>query len=786
MYTSKHYTCEQIDQRLLQGYYDDAKDHGFTGSLAEFWKLVLSISERVSKKEGYDLSKNDFTDKLKEKLEGLEIPTNVSAFVNDKKYQTEDDVKKAINNLIDGSPKALDTLKELAEALADNPNFATEITNKLSQLQGSIDREVARAKDEEGRLDRAITSLESTVNTNADKSGEDLQRFKDKHEADIKEVNKRIGDTEKSVTSLSESTTEKIQQAKDQASDLISKEKDRAIQAENTNKEKISALEAKQTADKSTFESALQDEKNQRTAADSELNVKLESESAKRTEADSNLDKRLHAEGTERRQAIVALENSLSELVKTKDQATNRRIDEEVQDRKSDIDSLNDKVDDEAKQRLAKDTELTQADNDLKAKVESVRENLENSLSAETTAREKADVELKNTKVDKEDGKGLSSNDFTEEYKNKLDGIEALANRVDKVSQLQNDLKYQTEEQVEAAIQKVIEAAPDALNTLKELAEALDNDPNFSATVTNRITAITEQFNNNKQSVDNIIADIRSSIENANRLTKDTKDEILREVSAVEARYKDADNIIKEALEDYNIQQQSIVQTFTNRIEAIDIKVNGFENSNKQHISDNTAAIQRNLELIQTWEKDLKEAKQLFEDNITNLRDELSETDRELREKITKAVEDYIAKIAELDRTLRKYVLDSIENSEKINTIKSNLEAFQTQYTEKITEILGKFSTINLSISRQQATILRLTTSLETIQTNHSELASKVNTEVEKFNREISTSRSKEEAIEAKVNTNKQNIESLNLELEKIKKLTEEEVDTLVNDILEP
>ena len=45
MYVSKYYSCEQIDQRLLQGYYDDAVAKGFTGNIDEFWALVLSISQ---------------------------------------------------------------------------------------------------------------------------------------------------------------------------------------------------------------------------------------------------------------------------------------------------------------------------------------------------------------------------------------------------------------------------------------------------------------------------------------------------------------------------------------------------------------------------------------------------------------------------------------------------------------------------------------------------------------------------------------------------------------------
>lgn len=57
MYVSKYYTCEEIDQRLLQGYYDDFVRAGFAGTINEFWAFVLSIKDKVDKKEGYGLSK---------------------------------------------------------------------------------------------------------------------------------------------------------------------------------------------------------------------------------------------------------------------------------------------------------------------------------------------------------------------------------------------------------------------------------------------------------------------------------------------------------------------------------------------------------------------------------------------------------------------------------------------------------------------------------------------------------------------------------------------------------
>ena len=166
MYVSKYYTCEEIDQRLLQGYYDDFVRAGFGGTINEFWAFVLSIKNKVDKKEGYDLSKNDFTDELKAKLDGIEEHANyitkVSQLENDLKYQTEEEVKQMISDLVDGADDALDTLKELAEALGNDPNFATTITNKLTDLRTALTEEVNRAKEAEAALGKAHI----TVNKN--------------------------------------------------------------------------------------------------------------------------------------------------------------------------------------------------------------------------------------------------------------------------------------------------------------------------------------------------------------------------------------------------------------------------------------------------------------------------------------------------------------------------------------------------------------------------------------------------------------------------------------------
>jgi hypothetical protein len=135
-----------------------------------------------------------------------------------------------------------------------------------------------------------------------------------------------------------------------------------------------------------------------------------------------------------------------------------------------------------------------------------------------------------NGKVDKVNGKGLSTNDYTTAEKNKLAGLSNYSlptassstlggvkvgsglainngvlsatgggtadsvdwsnvqNKPTKVSEFTNDSNFQTATQVNATVQAVVGSAPDALNTLKELADALGNDKNFASTVTTELS----------------------------------------------------------------------------------------------------------------------------------------------------------------------------------------------------------------------------------------------------------------------------------------------------------
>ena len=78
---------------------------------------------------------NAFTDADHTKLDGIESGADVTpAWVPDADptYATESYVDTEVSNLVDSAPGTLDTLNELADALGDDPNFATTVTNSIA------------------------------------------------------------------------------------------------------------------------------------------------------------------------------------------------------------------------------------------------------------------------------------------------------------------------------------------------------------------------------------------------------------------------------------------------------------------------------------------------------------------------------------------------------------------------------------------------------------------------------------------------------------------------------
>lgn len=619
MYTSKYYTVEEIDERLKQGYLNDATEQGFVGTMKEFWALFLSIANKVDKKEGYGLSQEDFTTELKDKLNSLsgEIPTKVSQLENDLKFQTKEEVEKYISDLIDGADGALDTLKELADALNNDPNFATNLTNKLIEIRDALTAEVNRAKAAEAALQEGLNE----VDTKIEKALQGLIDTIDKTIKDIKDsvkaLEQKVDKNTEAISNVKVEVAGQLADFKVEVHKEIDLEKERAITAENALQREIDSLKKGSSNDKAELEQKIQQEATERARADETLQQNIDNEAKARELSEEEI-KKAHQKDIERidgekvkwdkfptselpnRKGIV-LENG--DLILGKDLNGNTLPLVQL-NHLGVIDAGSPKAPYNINTPQGERPTIQEAGQTgeqayhmaYQEDLAHISEEIDEKVKAEADARKAADELL----VKKEEGKELSSNDFTDELKAKLEGIEEFANRITNVSQLVNDSKFQTEEEVKAAIEGIIGSAPDVLDTLKEIADALGNDPNFATTITKKLAALAEQINQEVEDRTNAVSQVQGDLDTkyqelSSKITLQTEN-LNKEISD----RKEADTAMKleitnlgTSLTALGTELRQIInqnyQTLQQQIRAQDAL-----------IQENTQAIQTNLSLIQS------------------------------------------------------------------------------------------------------------------------------------------------------------------------------------------
>ena len=809
MYVSKYYTNEEIDQRLLQGYFDDFVKAGFAGTINEFWAFVLSIANKVDKKEGYDLSKNDFTDKLKEKLEGIEEKANyitkVSELENDLKFQTEEDVKKAISDLIDGADDALDTLKELAEALGNDPNFATTITNKLTDLRNALTDEINRAKEEEGKLSTQISEVNSNfikavdlLNDKIDTAVTSLINKVDKVEA---KVDKNTAD----IADLRNETTGSLADAKAYAKDLVDKEAELRKTADDALSESIHQLNTLHINDKAELKQDVAAEAQLRANADANIQLKLTEETTNRQTGDAALESKISDEITNRKAAEETLQNSITKEVADRTNADNTlqvNIDKEAQARTSADQVLQTNINSEAATRTAQDQILDQKISALGEKVDGDKTDVLAAIEAEKEARIAADADLNSKKVDKREGYSLTKNDFTDLLLAKLNGIEEHANYITLVSQLANDAGYQTEAEVEAAIEKIIGSAPEVLDTLEEIAKALGDDPNFASTITKKLAAITEKVNQeiedrtaadtalqaniDKEVVERKEADaalkeelkeyVDNSSETGNTALQVVKDNLAKEIQD----RKDADTTLQANIDKEASDRKAADKTHTDNIAALTQRVSDLAlsiqdaintvkneltaqvNANTTAIATNQANITKNSEAITAMNKTIadnyKEVKDMVNEEIVDR----TNGDSNLSSRID------TTNIALGTETAERKAADQILQvnlDKEVGDRKSADAALETAIDGKIqtltAEVGGQLgiltNKINEEIDNRSGADLLLENKIDSLKTESTEKVDELKTKVDANTAAIQVEKeraiAKEDAIQANLNT---------------------------------
>lgn len=809
MYVSKYYTNEEIDQRLLQGYFDDFVKAGFAGTINEFWAFVLSIANKVDKREGYDLSKNDFTDKLKEKLEGIEERANyitkLSQLENDTKFQTEEQVRQAISDLIDGADDALDTLKELAEALGNDPNFATTITNKLTDLRNALTDEVNRAKEEEGKLSTQISEVNSNfikavdlLNDKIDTAVTNLINKIDKIEA---KVDKNTAD----IADLRNETTGSLAEAKAYAKDLVDKEAELRKTADDALSESIHQLNTLHINDKAELKQDIAAEAQLRANADANIQLKLTEEITNRQTGDAALESKLSDEVVNRKATDETLQNSITKEVADRTNADNTlqvNIDKEAQARESADQVLQTNINSEAATRTAQDQILDQKITALSEKTDGDKSDVLAAIEAEKEARIAADADLNSKKVDKREGYSLTKNDFTDLLLAKLNGIEEHANYITLVSQLANDAGYQTEAEVEAAIEKIIGSAPEVLDTLEEIAKALGDDPNFASTITKKLAAITEKVNQeiedrtaadttlqaniDKEVVERKEADaalkeelkeyVDNSSETGNTALQVVKDNLAKEIQD----RKDADTTLQANIDKEASDRKDADKTHTDNIAALTQRVSDLAlsiqdaintvkneltaqvNANTTAIATNQANITKNSEAITAMNKTIadnyKEVKDMVNEEIvdrtngdSNLSSRIDTTNMALgTETAERKAADQILQV-NLDKEVgdRKSADTALETK-----IEGQISNLSQQTSSEITRVEGK---VTQEVKDREAADKTLSDRIDSLETGSTaglnEIKAKVDANTVAITTEKDRATARENAIQANLDT---------------------------------
>ena len=531
-------------------------------------------------------------------------------------------VNQRISDLALSMQESINTLRnELTEqvnanttAIATNQHNIERNSEAITNLTKTVGDNYKEVKDmiNEEIVDRtnADSALSSRIDTlNIDLNTESVER---KAADQVLQVNldKEVADRTAADKALSTEFTAKLDNAK------------QALESE------VASLNTK-----------LEQEKENRIAGDNALGVRIDSLEAGNTDDMNELKAKVNANTT----AI----NAEKDRAIAKETSLEAKIDTNLQNHKDDMAGINQNILTEKNDRLAGDTEL-QNNIDKEATERANQDTLiNNAIAQEKADRIAADQAMDGKKVDKVDGKVLSSNDFTDLLYAKLDGIEEHANYITKVSELLNDSDFQSAEQVEAAIQKIIGSAPEVLDTLAEIAKALGDDPNFAATMTAKLTELENKLeaeknlreqgdNNLQQSFTNLSNTLTITVNELRTFVSETRTELLTSLNATNALVTQNAANIQRNLELIQGIQDNINGNYT----AITDLLNNEIAARKAEDIRLEAKIDQNSSDLKTESEERKAADKVLQDNIDAEEAARIAADTALGKRIDKEIQD--------------------------------------------------------------------------------------------------------------------------------------------------
>lgn len=533
-------------------------------------------------------------------------------------------LKEELKEYIDNSAATGDTALQVVK-----DNLAKEIQDRKDAdaiLQANIDKETVDRKDADKTHTDNIAALTQRVSDLALSMQDAINTVKNELTAQVNANTTAIATNQANITKNSEAITAMNKTIADNYKEVKDMVNEEIVDRTNGDSNLSSRIDTTnialgtETAERKAADQILQvnldKEVGDRKSADTALETKIESQISNLSQQTSSEITRVEGEVTQEVKDREAADKTLSDRIDSletgstaglnevkakveantvainteKDRATAREnviqanLDTAIANHKDEVNGLTKDISDEANTRLAGDTALQVNIDKEVADRTNADTLLDNKIAQEISDRTTAIQGLESKKVDKVDGKVLSSNDFTDVLLNKLNGIEEHANYITKVSELLNDSGFQTEAEVEAAIQKIIGSAPGVLDTLEEIAKALGDDPNFATTMTQKLNELTTKI----------------ETETEKRVEGD---------AALDAKLTTLSTTLTKTVEDLRTY---VTETRTELLARA--------NNQDALITQNAANIQRNLELIQGIQNNISgsylEVKALLETEI--------------------------------------------------------------------------------------------------------------------------------------------------------------------------
>ena len=597
---------------------------------------VLDTLEEIAKALGDDpnfastITKKlaAITEKVNQEIEDREAAdVALQANITDEetaRIEADAALKEELKEYVDNSAATGNTALQVVK-----DNLAKEIQDRKDAdaiLQANIDKETVDRKEADKTHTDNIAALTQRVSDLALSMQDAINTVKNELTAQVNANTTAIATNQANITKNSEAITAMNKTIADnykEVKDMVNEEIVDRTKGDSNLSSRIDTTNialGTETAERKAADQILQvnldKEVGDRKSADTALETKIESQISNLSQQTSSEITRVEGEVTQEVKDREAADKTLSDRIDSletgstaglnevkakveantvainteKDRATAREnaiqanLDTAIANHKDEVNGLTKDISDEANTRLAGDTALQVNIDKEVADRKNADTLLDNKIAQEISDRTTAIQGLESKKVDKVDGKVLSSNDFTDVLLNKLNGIEEHANYITKVSELLNDSGFQTEAEVEAAIQKIIGSAPGVLDTLEEIAKALGDDPNFATTMTQKLNELTTKI----------------ETETEKRVEGD---------AALDAKLTTLSTTLTKTVEDLRTY---VTETRTELLARA--------NNQDALITQNAANIQRNLELIQGIQNNISgsylEVKALLETEI--------------------------------------------------------------------------------------------------------------------------------------------------------------------------